>query len=971
MVMVPNKHKADTAELANELRKRISGEVRFDDFSRVLYSTDASMYQMEPIGVVIPRNVEDVLATVEVAKTNRLPLLPRGGGTSLAGQTVNHAIVLDFSKYMSQVVEVNPEEAWARVEPGVVLEQLNDHVAPHRFKFAPDPATSNRSCVGGAIGNNSCGSHSVIYGKAIDHVLELDVILSDGSQAHFGPQNSQQLNARLSQGSLESSIYQRIMQIGQDNREEILQRYPKIMRRVAGYNLDEFIGDNDSTDSTRSVNLASMVVGSEGTLCVVTEAKVNLVPTPAHKGLAVLHFEDMFRACDASWDILQHGPSAVELLGEMILEQCRNSLGFKRLMWFIEGTPKSLLIVEFYGESEAEVDSKLIALERDMAKKGLGYACVQILDPVKQAEVWELRRAGLGLMLSVKGDSKPLPYVEDTAVDPQRLGEYIRRFDDIVRAHGTTAGYYGHASVGCVHVRPLVNLKSSEDLNKMVSITSDISDLVLEFGGSLSGEHGDGIVRGAWTQKMFGPKLYEAFLQVKQAFDPHRIMNPGKIVDSPPMTENLRIHPDYRAVSLDTKLDFSEDFGYAGAVEMCNGMGACRKTTGTMCPSYMATKEEEHSTRGRANLLRAALSGALPPSTLTGHRLHEALDLCLECKGCKAECQTGVDMAKLKYEFLDRYNRKHGLSVRGRLFANISSLSRWGSRFAPVSNWLARTPPAKFVLHTLIGIHGSRPVPPFARPTFPNRFSQVRTLSNGHRGDVVLYNDSFMNYNYPQVGVAAVEILERAGYNVVLANAECCGRPMISKGLLDKSREHAQQNVDLLYPYAQQGIPIVGCEPSCLLTLRDEFVDLITDPRAKVVAEHSYLIDEFLDGLREKAELDLEFTDLEKNVLFHGHCHQKALIGTQHSMATLRLPPGYDVEEVKSGCCGMAGSFGFEKEHYDISMAIGRMSLVPTIESKGDDWEIAVMGVSCRQQIEHATGRRARHLVEVLREALN
>ena len=968
--MVSNKHKADTSELANELRKRISGEVRFDDFSRVLYSTDASMYQMEPIGVVIPRNVEDVLATVEVAKTNRVPLLPRGGGTSLAGQTVNHAIVLDFSKYMSQVVEVNPEEAWARVEPGVVLEQLNDHIAPTRFKFAPDPATSNRSCVGGAIGNNSCGSHSVIYGKAIDHVLELDVVLSDGSQARFGPRDNQQLNAKLSQGSLESSIYQRIIQISQDNREEILQRYPKIMRRVAGYNLDEFIGDNDSTDSTGSVNLASMVVGSEGTLCVVTEAKVNLVPMPAYKGLAVLHFEDMFQACDASWEILQHGPSAVELLGELILEQCRNSLGFKRLTWFIEGTPKSLLIVEFYGESEAEVDSKLKALERDMAKKGLGYACVKILDPVKQAEVWELRRAGLGLMLSVKGDSKPLPYVEDTAVDPQRLGEYIRRFDEIVTSHGTTAGYYGHASVGCVHVRPLVNLKDSEDLNKMVSITSDISDLVLEFGGSLSGEHGDGIVRGAWTQKMFGPKLYEAFLQVKQAFDPHRIMNPGKIVDSPPMTENLRIHPDYRTVSPDTRLDFSEDFGYAGAVEMCNGMGACRKTTGTMCPSYMATKEEEHSTRGRANLLRAALSGALPPATLTGRRLYDALDLCLECKGCKAECQTGVDMAKLKYEFLERYNRKHGLSIRGRLFANISSLSRWGSRFAPVSNWLARTPLARFVLHTLVGIHGSRPVPPFARPTFPNRFSQVRALSNGARGDVVLYNDSFMNYNYPQVGVDAVEILERAGYKVVLANAQCCGRPMISKGLLDKSREHAQQNVDLLYPYAQQGIPIVGCEPSCLLTLRDEFVDLLTDPKAKVVAEHSYLIDEFLDGLREKAQLDLEFTDIKKNILFHGHCHQKALIGTQHSMATLRLPPGYDVEEVKSGCCGMAGSFGFEKEHYDISMAIGRMSLVPTIESKSDDWEIAVMGVSCRQQIEHATGRHARHLVEVLREAV-
>ncbi len=959
-------------ELARELKKNVSGEVRFDHYSRALYSTDASIYQMEPVGVVIPRNEEDVLAVMEVASRNRVPVLPRCGGTSLAGQAVNHAIVMDFSKYMDRVLEVNREENWARVEPGIVLDSFNRQLASYGLQYAPDPTTSNRACVGGGVGNNTCGSHSVIYGKTIDHVLELGAVLSDGSQTRFRPLGGTELEAKFAGRGLESDIYREIRRIGQENRDEILARYPNIMRRVSGYNLDDFIHDGHLDESPGSpFNMARMVVGSEGTLCVVTEAKVNLVPVPARKALAVLHFREIVQACEATWEILGHNPAAVELIGRMILDRCRASLGFARLMEFVEGEPDALLVVEFSGDTEAELAGKLDALKADMQRKRLGYACVTLMEPARQASVWALRSAGLGLLMSTRGDSKPMPYVEDTAVDPQKLGEYVRRFDEIVKAHDTTAGYYGHASVGCLHIRPLVSLKDSEGINKMVSLASEISDLVLEYGGSLSGEHGDGIVRGVWTEKMFGPQIYRAFHEVKRAFDPDGIMNPGKIIDCPPMTENLRFGADYRMTPVNTKLSFAGDFGYDGAIEMCNGMGACRKVTGTMCPSYMVTKEEEHSTRGRANLLRAVLSGTLPGETLTSRRLYDALDLCLECKGCKAECQTGVDMAKLKYEFLDKYHEAHGLPLRARLFANINALSRLGSRFAPLSNWAGGNPLSKFILHRFLGIHASRALPSFARVTFPKWFKSHKALTPTlPQSQVVLFNDTFMDHNYPQVGIAAVEVLERAGFQVTLANAGCCGRPMISKGLLDKSKDQARRNVDLLYPYAERGIPIVGCEPSCLLTMRDEYPDLLQDDKSRLVASNSYLIDEFLSMLQEKGTLNLEFTNIHKKVLFHGHCHQKALVGTRHSVAALRLPPGYQIEEVNSGCCGMAGSFGYEKEHYNISMAIGRERLFPAVEAKDEDWEVAVMGISCRQQIEHGTGKKARHLVEVLRDAV-
>ena len=955
-------------DIADELTRRVDGEVRFDPYSRLLYSTDASIYQMEPIGVVIPRTTDDVQAVVEFAAGEGIPVLPRAGGTSLAGQTVNHAIVLDFSKYLNNVLEVNAEEGWARVQPGIILEQLTKQVANHGLQYAPDPTTANRACVGGGIGNNTCGAHSVIYGKTLDHIKELDVVLSDGSRAHFAPLTASELEGRLSAGGLEGDIYRGVMRIAAEQQVEIERTYAKIQRRVSGYNLDEFV---PQAGLAGPVNLARMVVGSEGTLCVVTEAKVNLVSRPTMTSLCVLHFRSVFDASEATMKVLGHDPSSVELIDKMILDRCREALGQSRLLSFIEGDPGAMLLVEFYGENEAELTRKMDALKRDI---GLAYACVNILDRAEQAAVWNVRKGGLGLLMSIRGDAKPIPFVEDPAVDPSVMGDFVRRFDEIVTSHGTTAGYYGHAAVGCLHIRPMISLKNREGIDKMVSIGDAVSDLIKEFGGSMSGEHGDGIVRGVWTRKMFGDRIYNAFRELKHTWDPQDIMNPGKIIDTPPMTENLRYGAAYEPLHLETKLDFTSDFGFSGAVEMCNGMGACRKLDGTMCPSFMATRDEEHSTRGRANLLRAALSGRMPEGaegSITDQRLHDALDLCLECKACKAECESGVDMAKLKYEFLNRYQERHGVPLRSRLFGNINALNRLGSRYAPMTNWIAGNGLGKALVSALLGISSRRQQPRFARQSLPDWFAQRdrSRIAAAKFGAVALYNDTFMNYNYPEIGIAAVELLEAAGYEVRLVNGGCCGRPMISKGMLDQARELARSNMAGLYDFARQGIPIVGCEPSCLLTLRDEYPEFVPEEQARVVAEHSFLIDEFLAQAKSDDRLDLTFRDVDKRVLFHGHCHQKAMVGTEHSLAALRLVPGYEVELINAGCCGMAGSFGFEKEHYDISMQIGGLALFPSIESK-PDWEVAVMGVSCRQQVEHGTGRKARHLAEILRDAV-
>jgi Fe-S oxidoreductase len=660
----------------------------------------------------------------------------------------------------------------------------------------------------------------------------------------------------------------------------------------------------------------------------------------------------------------------------MVLTLTRGAGELGRLMTFIEGDPEALLLTEFRGDTAVEAQAKAERMIERLKARGMGYAYVRAYAPPEQARVWRVRKAGLGLLMRVEGERKPIAFVEDTAVDPLKLPEFLRRFKKIIDAHGTSAGYYGHASVGCLHIRPLVNLKEAKEIELMTSITQEISDLVLEFGGAMSGEHGDGLARSHLNRKLFGPQLYRAFQDIKQVFDPLNIMNPGKIVNAPPMTANLRYGTEYRTSELETHFSFATEGGFASAVERCIGVGECRKQLdGTMCPSYMVTLEEEHSTRGRANALREALSGRLPKEALTSPRMYEVLDLCLECKGCKAECPINVDMAKLKYEFLAHYYTAHGMPLRARLFANIERLNQVGCALAPLSTIVASLGVSRWLMEKIAGIDRRRALPPFARFPFDRWFRHhVSAAGPSAKGQVILFHDTFMTYNYPEIGKAAVAVLESAGYKVRLVARRCCGRPMISKGMLEVARANAIYNVNLLAPYAEQGIPIIGCEPSCILTLRDEYPDLVADQRAATVAANSFMIEEFLAGLHGRGALSLPFKDVKRRLLLHGHCHQKALIGTGPSLTVLRLPPGFEVEEVDSGCCGMAGSFGFEREHYDLSRAIGSRRLFPAVEAKrkatDGNFDVVAAGVSCRQQVEHFTGKRPKHLVEVLAEAL-
>ncbi len=947
--------------LATKLAAVVKGEVRFDSVSRVLYSTDASIYQIMPIGVVVPRDADDIAATLRLCAEDGVPVLPRGAGTSLAGQTVGRAVVLDCSKYMDRILEIDPGGGYARVQPGAVQDVLNGALAPHRFRLGPDTATSNRATLGGMIGNNSCGARSIVYGKMVDHVVALHVLLADGTEMTLGPLDDAALAAKRLEPSREGRLYRTVLDTVESQRDEIERRYPKILRRVAGYNLPEM--------RLRPFNLSRLIVGSEGTLGIVTEATIRIVPRPAHAVVAVVHFRDLRQALEAVPLILPHGPSAVELIDRMIMDMTRTQPEFARRMTFVEGDPAAILVVEFSGDTLDEARSRLDVMERTLAGAKLGYAVLHAFDFPTQDNIWRVRKAGQGLLQGVKGDSKPIAFVEDTAVPPERLAAYIDRFQQILDRYGVRAAIYAHASVGCLHVRPLINLKDAVQVETMRAIAEAVGELVIEFGGAFSAEHGDGMVRGWFLERYFGPAIYQAFKTVKSAFDPRGIMNPGKIVDAPAMTENLRFGPSYRTSPVPTHFDWSRDGGMAANIEMCSGVGACRKTIeGTMCPSYMVTREEEHSTRGRANLLRAAMSGVLPPGNLTDRRLYDALDLCLECKGCKAECPANVDMAKLKYEFLARYHEAHGYPLRARLFGNIHALSRAGTRAAPLSTWMTQLAPVRWALERVAGIDRRRPLPPFARQTFDAWWNAHAGRRNGQdegtsRPKVVLYADTFMRFNYPEIGRATVTLLEGLGYEVIVPPVTCCGRPMISKGLLQTAKEHAQANLETLLPFAQAGVPIVGCEPSCILTFRDEVPDLFPGPDAQLLAGHTFLVDEFLH--RHIHDHGWPAPPTGRKVLLHGHCHQKAMVSTRPAVGVLRAA-GFDVEEVDSGCCGMAGSFGFEREHYDISMAIGERRLLPAVRRLPPETEVVAMGVSCRQQIAHGTGRRAKHLVELL-----
>ena len=962
-----------------DLRRHVDGDVRDDAVSLTLYSTDASIYQVKPYGVLIPRSAEDVQAAVELAGRYGLPILPRAAGSSLAGQAVNEALVIDMTRHLDQVLEVNREEQWVRVQPGLVLDELNLHLLPYGLQFGPDPASSNRAALGGIVSNNSTGSHSIMYGMTADHVLGMDVLLSDGTATRFAALEAAQVAQKAAQAGFEGEIYRSLGRLLTDeaNQGVINRATPRHWRRCGGYNLDRMFASGASFrwpfDSR--LNLAKLVCGAEGTLAVMTEITLNLVPRPTKTALAIVHFDALVTALSAVPAILETNPSAVELLDNLGLTMCREVPEYARLLTrFVEGAPNNILITEFYGDSDAELAAKMDRLRRHLSAQNVGTtAVVPVLDAATQADVWTVRKVGLGLMMSIRGDHKPIPFIEDAAVPPEHLAEYVTRVEQFCNSLGTRVAYYAHASAGCIHIRPLINTKVATDVAKLPAITRFSAELLGEYGGAMSSEHGDGRARSWVNEFFFGKELYGLYQQVKQTFDPRSLLNPGNLVDAGPMTENLRFGPAYKVLPLREHLDFGPDLGFHRAVEMCNGAGICRKkTTGTMCPSFMVTREEEHSTRGRANMLRAALSGQLPEEALTGRQMAATMDLCISCKACKAECPSSVDMAKIKTEFLAHYYEANGTPLRARLFGHIAALSRLSSGpQAALANRLLAGRPMRRAMERLLGISAQRTLPPFAAQPFTTWF-RSHSQPPAPRRKVVLFNDTFNTYNYPEVAIAATELLEAAGFEVVLPGHRCCGRPALSKGLVAQARAQARQTVRKLAPYARQGIPIVGLEPSCLLTLGDEYLDLLPrdDADVRAVAEAAILLEPFLADLAATGDLGLSFTTEARDVLLHGHCHQKALVGTTPSHAALGLPANYSVREVDSGCCGMAGSFGYEAEHVATSLAMGERRLLPAVRAAGEETLIAAAGVSCRQQIKHATGRLARHPAQILRDAL-
>jgi FAD/FMN-containing dehydrogenase/Fe-S oxidoreductase len=967
--------RVDVAALERALRAAIAGEVRFDRVSRALYSTDASVYQIEPLGVVIPRSRDDIVRTVRLCHEFRCPLTLRGGGTSQAGQAVGAGLVLDTSKHVNRLLDVDPVGRTARLEPGIVLDELNAQLKPHGLRFAPDISTASRATVGGMMANNSAGARSVIYGITLHHVLEQRVVFADGSLGHLRDLSPAELDAASAGDSIHARACRTVRRLASDCAPEIERRYPKLLRRVGGYNLNEFVAGN------RPFNLARLMVGSEGTLAVVLEATVRLVPLPTAKAVMAIEFTRLLEALAATPLILRHRPSAVEVMDKFILDYTKQNAALElRRRSFIQGDPGALLCVEFYADDASELPPRLDALERDLKNGGYGYRYFHALDADAQARIWGLREAGLGLSMAMKDDNKSLSFVEDTAVAPERLEAFIGRFLDIIHQHGTTAGVYAHASVGCLHVRPVVNLKTADGVARFESLANAVSDLVLEFGGALSGEHGDGLVRSPFMRKMYGPVLYEAFREIKRTFDPRGILNPGKIVDAPPLTANLRYGTAYRTRVPETYFDYGAWGGMSGAVEMCSGLGVCRKTLdGTMCPSYMVTREEAHSTRGRANALRLVMAGRLDESGLGDEGVREVLDLCLECRACKAECPVGVDVARFKSEFLADYWTRHGTPLRARALGSVHTLSAWASRAPAISNALAGSRWVRRLNETVLGLDRRRPVPRWAGRTLAQQWRQRDDRDSGDDGHpteagLYVFNDTFTNYYHPAIGLAAAEVLEAAGMPVDLGANVCCGRPLISQGLLTQARVLAERNTRLLHPRVAGGARFVFLEPSCLSALREDVPSLLRGDdqrKAQEVAAACFLFEEFLDGAVAEGRASLPLKAGPSRVLLHGHCHQKSLGLLAPARALLERIPSARVIDLDAGCCGMAGSFGYAREHFEISKQIGERRLLPAARAMDADDVLVAAGTSCRQQVADFASVRALHPAELLRSLID
>ena len=961
--------------LERRLRANFEGDVLFDAFSRGRYATDASIYQVDPVGVVIPRTEDAARVALQIAADEGVPILPRGAGTSQCGQSVGAALVIDCSKYLDEVIRIDADRREATVQPGLVLDHLNARLRAHKLWFPVDVSTSAQATIGGMAGNNSCGPRSIRYGNMVHNVLGVDAWLSGGDEFHFGPSTGL---AGAPAGY--RALVERIHAIVRREAGEIELRWPKVLRRVQGYNLDMI--QPGSPAHPLAHNLAHLLVGSEGTLAYSRRITLKLSPIPAHKVLGVVHFPTFYQAMDLTRHIVTLDPDAVELVDRTMIDLARANAAFRPIVdQFLQGEPEAVLLVEFAGEDKAALVARFARLAELMGDLGLPGSVVQIIEPALQKDIWEVRKAGLNIMMSMKGDGKPVSFIEDCAVPLEHLAEYTERLTKVFEKHGTRGTWYAHASVGTLHVRPILDMRR-DGAEKMRAIAEEACAMVRQFKGAFSGEHGDGLVRSEWIEPILGARLTGALAEVKALLDPKGLMNPGKIVRPTRMDDRslFRYKPGYHAQHVETALDWSAWGGFAPAVEMCNNNGHCRKfDAGTMCPSYRVTGDEQHLTRGRANTLRLAISGQLGADALVSDAMRDTMELCVGCKGCRRECPTGVDMARMKIEFQHQYGKRHGLSLRQKLIAYLPRYAPAASKLATVLNLRDEIPGAAWLTEKLFGLSARRSLPRWSTSPLPSATPQgfpcPRSAEGGRK--VVLFIDTFSRHFERENARAATQVLEAAGFQVEIAAPAdngrplCCGRTFLVAGLVEQAKVEAQRMLEALRPCVESGIAVVGLEPSCLLTLRDEYPAMGLGDEADRLAGHALLFEEFIAAQAHAGTLRLDLAPLATDTaLLHGHCHQKAFDAMPAVRKVLQLIPGLKVQTVDSSCCGMAGSFGYEAEHFDISMRMAELSLLPAVRQAKPETVVIADGTSCRHQIHDGCGREALHVACVLQMAL-
>jgi len=969
-----------------ELNRNVAGEVFTDRYHQIMYATDASVFKEMPMAVVIPRDKADIKQIVDFAKNQKMPIIPRGAGTSLAGQVVGSGIVVDNSKYLTNILELNIAEKWVKVEPGVILDQLNAYLKPHGFFFSPETSTNSRCTMGGMLGNNSCGLHSVIYGSTRDHILEVEAILSDGSETVFKALTDEEFAEKRLGNDLESRIYKKIYEIFSDeeNQQEIQNEFPhkSLPRKNTGYALDVILDSAPFSQGAKPLNIAQLLAGSEGTLAFATAMKLNLTPLPPkEKALICAHFETLEDALKANIIALQFNPGAVELMDDEILKLTEGNILQTQNRFFVKGNPGAILIVEFARETQEEIRAVARYMEHAMRGKDLGYHFPVIFGQNDISRVWDLRRSALGLLSNMPGDAKPITVIEDTAVSPDLLPEYIADVKELLNSHNLSCVFSAHAGSGEIHLRPVLNLKDARDVRLYRTVATEMAHLVKKHKGSLSGEHGDGRLRGEFIPIVIGEKNYQLLREIKSTFDPDRIFNPGKIVDTPKMDTHLRYEAGQITPDLNSCFDFSDTQGMIRAIEKCNGSANCKSTAdtgGLMCPSYQASLNESNTTRARANIMREFISQSGKSAPFDHQEIHDVLDECLMCKGCKAECPSVVDMAKLKAEFLQQSYDLHRTPLRNLMFSNIASINRLGSLFTLAFNFFLTNPILSGLLKKVMGLAKERSLPALSRITFNKWLKKHLAFFNEQVMSpiktVYLFNDEFTNFNDAEIGVKTVRLLTRLNYRVIVPPHQVSGRTFISKGFLRKAKRIINENIKALEGLIDEDHPLIGIDPSAILTFRDEYLDLaipeLKESAAKL-AKSVFLVDEFLANEMEEGNINPELFSKENvQIKFHGHCYQKSLSNTQCTQKILSFPENYSAEEIDSGCCGMAGSFGMEKAHYELSVKIAELKLLPEIRNTPESVKIAAVGTSCRQQIQDLLGKTVYHPVELLYDAL-